>query len=265
MRVPLRILPAMATALLGALAVPPGPLAAQAPPASSFEAGGFFHRVSHDFGDWKGGYARAVLEGGSNVWYLDARLQEAFHDRGAYAGLANVHTFSSRFYSQIGAGAGSGDLVFPDLRLDGSLNLKLGSARALILTAGGTLVDAKAGYRDRALFGSLTWYAGGSLLLEGGGRINWSDPGAVTSARGFGSLTAGRSSGVVVILRASAGTEGYQLTGLSQTLREFSSQDAGVTIRLPVSRSFGVALGGDWYHNPFYTRSGGSAGLFHAW
>jgi hypothetical protein len=31
-----------------------------------------------------------------------------------------------------------------------------------------------------------------------------------------------------------------------------------------VSGAFGIMLGGEWYHNPFYTRAGLSAGLFRA-
>src|SRR5688572_7912709 len=97
----------------------------QVPPGSSWiEAGGYYHHVTSDFGAWKGGYARAVLSGARNVWYADARVQEAFKDRGAYGSLANVHTFSSRFYTQLAVGGGTGDFVLPELRLDGSLHLK---------------------------------------------------------------------------------------------------------------------------------------------
>ena len=233
--------------------------------ASSIEAGAFYQHVTNDFGDWKGGYARAVLAGARNVWYLDARAQEAFRDRGVYGSLANVHTFSSRLYTQVSIGGGSGDFVLPDLRLDVALSVKLGAARSVILTTGGTLVDAKSGFRDQALFGSLTWYAGSALLLEAGTRLNWSQPGQVGSARGFGALTAGRSGGTMLTLRGSAGSEGYQLTGADQTLRKFNSQEAGVSLRQWLGRSVGLVLGGDWYHNPFYTRAGASLGVFHGW
>jgi len=253
--------------ILLALVYQDGPALAQArPPGSSWvEAGGFYQHVSQGFGDWKGVYGRAVLVSARNAWYLDAKAQEAFRDKGVYGSLANVHTFSSRFYTLLGVGGGSGDFVLPDLRLDASLNFKVGRSRALILTAGGTFVDAKLGYRDKALFGSLTWYAGGSLLFEAGARANWSNPGAVGSARGYGSLSVGKNGGDLLALRGSAGTEGYQLTGLSATLRKFRSQEAGLSWRHWFSRAFGSVLGGDWYHNPFYTRAGAAVGFFRAW
>lgn len=240
---------------------------APAPPQGSswIEAGGFYHRVDHGFGSWKGGYARTVLAGARNVWYLDARAQDAFKDRGVYGSLANVHVFSSRFYTQLGLGAGTGKYVLPDLRLDASLNLKWGAAKALVLTAGGTWVKSKSIYEDQALFGSLFWYASGNALFEVGGRVNWSDPGAVRSERVNGSLTLGRVGRALLTLRGGAGTEGYQIVGPAQALQKFRSQEAGLVWRQWLSRRFGTVLGGDWYHNPFYTRAGVSLGLFRAW
>ena len=240
-------------ACLGSVA----PLAAQ-----TIELGGFYHHVTNDFGDWKGLTLRAIVDRGRNVWYLDGKAQVAFGDSGVYGALANVHRFGSRFYTQVGIGGGSGNFVLPDLRADFSLNLKLGRDRQVVATVGGTWVDAKSGFTDQASFGSLTWYAGKGVLLEAGGRLNWSDPGAVGSARGYGALSLGRSGSTLVTLRGSAGTEGYQLTGTVLTQRKFSSQEAALTWRQWVSGAFGVVLGGEWYHNPFYTRAGLSAGLF---
>lgn len=260
------VLLSMAT-LAALLARPPRAASAQGlPPGSSWvEAGGFYHHVSDGFGSWKGGYARAVLAGARNAWYLDAKLQEAFKDRGAYGSLSNVHSFGSRFYTQLGIGGGSGKYVLPELRLDGSLNFKLGRAKALVLTAGGTYAKSKSVYEDKVLFGSLTWYARPTLLLEAGGRLNWSDPGAVRSERVSAALTLGRVGAGMVTLRGGAGTEGYQLIAPALTLRKFRSQEASLTLRHWVSRHLGVVAGGEWYHNPFYTRAGGLLGLFHAW
>jgi len=236
------------------------------PPAASWvEVGGYYHRVSSDFGDWKGGYVRAVLVGARNVWYLDARRQEVFGDRGLYGSLANVHSFSSRFFTQVGLGGGTGDFFFPDLRLDGSLNLKLGRARSVIWTAGGTYVKSKSIYRDQALLGSLTVYGGGVLQLAAGGRVNWSDPDAVRSARAEAALTLGRFGTTLVTLRGGAGTEGYQLTGAAATLHRFRSQEAGATWRAWLYRGLGTVLGAEWYHNPFYHRAGVTVGVFGAW
>lgn len=243
-----------------------GTAAAQspAPGASWVEAGGFYHRVSHDFGDWKGGYLRGVFSGARNVWYLDARAQEAFRDHGVYGALANVHTFGSRVYSQLSVGGGTGTYVLPDLRLDAALAVKLGRARSVVLTAGGTFVKAKRIYEDRAGTAGLVWYAG-PAVLEVSGRINWSNPDAVRSERITGAVTLGRAGRRLVAIRGGAGTEGYQLTGVAATQRRFRSQEAGISWREWAGARFGVVLGGELYHNPFYTRVGASLGFFRGW
>jgi len=159
----------LAFAVVAALGTPSLLQAQIVPPGSSWiEAGGFYQHVSHDFGSWTGGYARLVLAGSRDVWYADAKLQEAFRDRGAYGALANVHHFGSRLFSQVGVGAGTGKYVLPKLRADAALTLKLGNAHALLLTAGGTYVKSKSIYSDQALFGSVAWYAGPYALLEAG-------------------------------------------------------------------------------------------------
>lgn len=233
--------------------------------ASWIEAGGFYHSVSGDFGDWKGGYARAVLSGGRNVWYLEAKAQEAFRDQGGYGSVANVHTFSGRVYTQIGFGGGTGNYVLPDLRVDAALSVKLGAARSVVVTAGGTLVNAKSVFEDQAAFGALTWYAAPSVVVEVGGRVNWSDPNAVRSERVNSTLNLGRMGKRLLTLRGSAGTEGYQLTGVATTLRRFQSQEGGATLRQWTGRNWGFVLGGEYYHNPFYHRAGVSLGVFRGW
>jgi YaiO family outer membrane protein len=237
-----------------------------APVAASFvELTGFYHRVTHDFGDWHGASARGALSGAHDTWYLEARGQEAFRDRGFYGSLSNVHSFSSRFFTQVGGGAGSGSFALPNYRLDASVGLKLGARHSLVLTGGGTYVRSTSVYRDKALSARLGWYARPELLLELGGRINWSNPGAVRTERVSGLLLAGRAGATLLSLSGGAGTEGYQLVGAAQALQRFRSQEAVVSWRQWVWPRFGFQLGGEWYHNRYYTRSGATLGFFHAW
>jgi YaiO family outer membrane protein len=237
------------------------------PPRSSIAAGAFYDHVTNGFGSWTGGYLRAVLAGSRDVFYLDAKAQEAFQDRGVYGSLANVHNFGTHFYTQLGVAGGTGKYVLPELRLDGSVTLKLGNSppRAVLLTAGGTYVRSKSIYRDKALFGSLAWYPAARVLLEAGGRLNWSTPGPVRSARVSGAMTVGRAGAALLTFRGSAGTEGYQLTSTPATLQKFRSQEAALSWQQWLAPHVGFAAAGEWYHNPFYTRAGGSLGLFYAW
>ncbi len=257
--------PAAAVVLVLLLSSPIPALAQRRAGASWVEAGGFYHHVTNAFGSWKGSYARAVLAGSRDVWYLEARAQEAFRDTGVYGSLSNVHVFSDWFYTQVGVGGGTGDYWLPDLRADAALNLKLGPARALVVTAGGTWVESKDVFRERALFGSLNWYASSALLIEVGGRVNWTQPNTVRSERASAAVTLGRTGSTLVVVRGSAGTEGYQLTGSAETLQKFRSQEASLSWRQWIGRRMGSVLGAEWYHNRSYTRTALTAGLFRAW
>jgi len=228
------------------------------------DAFGLYQHVGNDFGDWKGGGVRAQIPIGSTIWYLEGLGQEAFGDEGAFGSLGARINLSRDWYTTLGVGGGSGDFFFPDLRVDGTISRVLLPSRRLIVTAGATWVDAKQGFEDLSLSGSLAAYVGGTVL-EAGGRWNRSLPGSVKSGRGFASLTTGADGDAWFTVRGSVGTEGYALTGTTATLRRFTSYEGNLTWRRWIGGGFGVRLQGDLYDNPFYTRAGGSLGLFASW
>jgi len=242
-----------------------GSATAQAQDRNQITVSGFHHRVSNGFGHWSGAAARLTLSGGRSAWYLDGKGQRAFGDEGVYGALTYVGDLTSRLFVSAGVGSGTGDFVFPDFRADAAIHAKLGPERRVVVFAGGTLVDAKLGFEDLAAFGGVTWYASSHAVFEVGGRINWSDPGGVRSERVNASATLGRTGRRLIVLRGSAGREGYQLAGAGQVLRRFDSHEAEVLWQEPLSRRWGIVLGGTWYHNPFYDRAGASIGLAHGW
>lgn len=251
------------------LALAPMPVAAQSIPASQggmFEAASFLHRVSNGYGNWGGARLRAVVPaGGRNLFHFEAVGQRAFGDDGVYVSAGHQHRFGDGWISYLAVAGGSGDFFFPDLRVDALLTRTLLPSRRLLVTAGGTWVTSKAAYRDRTAVAALTAYLGASAVLEVGGRLNWSSPGDVTSQRGSAALTLGRVERRFLVVRGGAGTEAYQLTGVSATERRFRSTEAAVTWREWLGAGFGMMVGGEWYDNPFYTRTGAQLGLFASW
>lgn len=246
----------------------PGALAQGSAPlrGGMVEATGFYHQLTDDFGDWRGGRLRAVLPAGRRtVVYLEGVGQRAFGDDGAYGTAALQQALGDDWITFVSAGAGSGEFFFPELRLDAMLTRKLLASRRLLVSAGGTYVRSKDVYRDRTAVASLTGYLGPAAVLEVSGRFNWSTPGDVTSRRGAVALTLGRLGQRYVVLRGGAGTESYQLTGPGAVERSFTSTEASLTWREWLGRHAGFVLGGEWYDNPFYTRTGVQAGFFVGW
>jgi YaiO family outer membrane protein len=103
------------------------------------------------------------------------------------------------------------------------------------------------------------------FTIEAGARLNWSWPDAVRTERGFGAVTLGRERRRLVVLRGSAGREGYQLTGETAAERRFRSWEGSATWREWLGGHTGVYLGAEVYDNPFYTRTGVTLGLFRHW
>lgn len=255
----------LALAVLVALA--PATAPAQAPlRGGMLEASGFAHQVTNDFGDWRGGRIRAVLPAGlRDVFYLEGVGQRAFGDDGFYGVVSHQHAFGNDWISFVSAGAGSGEFFFPELRLDAMLTRKLLPSRRLLVSVGGTWVRSKDVYRDRTAVASVTGYLSPSAVLEVSGRFNWSTPGSLASRRGAVALTLGRTGQRYVVLRGGGGGESYQLTGSGETERSFTSTEASVSWREWLGRQTGLVLGGEWYHNPFYTRTGVQVGIFVGW
>ncbi len=238
----------------------PTPTAGPASPRV-LELGAFAHQVSDDLGDWLGVAARVVAGDRLGAWYLEAIGQEAFGDRGAYASVARRLSLPAAFTVMAGVGGGSGAFVFPDVRADLSVGRAWGPRRNVLTTVGGTVVNAKRGYRDQSFFASLAGYFPGGAV-EAGVRTTRSDPGEVTSQRVFGALTLGREGHRLVVLRASGGEEGYQLLGLARAINAFSSDEQALAWREWVSPSTGLTLGVEHYRNPAYTRVGVTLGVF---
>lgn len=255
--------------LLALMLLRPAAMQAQAAPSqfgeSWFRITGAAAGVTHGYGDWSSvGFRTAVVAGPRDLVLAEGRWQRAFGDRGVYAGGGLRHAFGSKWFTTTTIGGGSGRFALPDLRFDASLHRKLATRDRVLLTAGFTAVKSKDVYRDRAGFASLAVYGDG-VVVEGGLRLNWSNPGGRRSTRGFGALTVGRSGRGLFVVRGSAGRESYQLLGPAQTLREFSSQEAAAEYEVWIGRRTSLVLGGDWYHNPFYRRTGGSLGIARHW
>ncbi len=247
----------------------PSPGAGQQPegPAGWLQAEGFYHDVTNGFGDWRGvGLRLHAPVGHSTIWNVDALGEEAFGDRGGYLSIGHRHQFGPSWFTYLSVGSGTGDFLFPDLRTDITLGKAWLPRRNLVTMVGMTYVNAKEGFEDLALEGSLAMYFPG-VVVQAGGRVNWSYPDAVRSSRGFGAVTLGRERSRTFTLRASGGWEGYQLTGVDSTRRRFRSQEGSLAWRewLGGGGAVGFLLQAEVYHNTFYDRKGLTLGIFHYW
>lgn len=243
---------------------------AQAPLAGGFpgrwiEANALYQPVTNDYGDWQGGYVRAVVPTARDTWYADALALSAFGERGMQVGVAQRHDWSPRFFQFVGASVGSGAAIMPRVRADASLGARWGAARSVQTTAGLSYVRSVTELYDVAALASVAWYAPRGLMLETGVRYNMSRPGDIRSQRVFASSSWTPSPRRTISARVFTGSEGWQTVRTGATLTRFNSQEYALAWREKVFGPVAISVQGDLYRNPFYTRSGITLGVARYW
>lgn len=264
------VAPALALLLALTVSGTAGPVQAQAPLAGGLsgrwvELNGLAQSVTNGYGDWRGAYARLVLPSARDTWYVDALALDAFGERGAQVGVTQRHDWNGRVFQMIGANVGSGASIMPRARVDGALGLRFGPSRRLQLTGGASYVKSVTELSDVAGIASLAWYAPHAVMIEVGGRYNISRPGDIKSHRVSSSIVWTPSPRRSFSARAIGGSEGWQVVRTGTTLTRFHSNDFSLAWREKVTSSIALSVQGDWYHNPFYTRSGVTLGVARYW
>jgi len=226
------------------------------------EAGGSYRQLTNGFGDWSGGYARAVYATGKNTWNGEINGQHEFGDGGVYMAAGDTYDFNSAWYASVTLGSSVGGFFWPRFRADAFLNRKLLARKQLIATLGYGYYGAKDVHRDQSVFVGTTYYFTKPWIFEDGVRFNVSNPGAVFSPSGFVALTQGTNKHHYITVNAEFGEEAYQLVGPTTVLSRFNSQSLTITWRQWTGKNWGFNLIADYYHSPYYERGGGSFGFF---
>ncbi|HTR48826.1 MAG TPA: YaiO family outer membrane beta-barrel protein [Verrucomicrobiae bacterium] len=243
---------------------------APAPPAPApekiltnfVEAGGSYRQLTEGFGDWSGGYARAVYTAGKNTWSGEINGQHEFSDGGVYLAAGDTYDFNQNWYASLTLGSSVGGFFWPRFRADAFVNRKLKSRKQLIATLGYGYYASKDVHSDQSVFAGTAYYFAKPWILEDGVRFNVSNPGTVFSPSGFFAVTQGSNKKHYITVNAEFGEEAYQLVGPTTVLNRFNSQSLTITWRQWTGKNWGFNLVADYYHSPFYERGGGSFGFF---
>ena len=241
-----------------------GSAAAQASASGTLEAGLLHHSLSDGFGTWNQQFVRGSLRtSAATVWNADLVNARQFGAHGTLAVGGVTHVFNEDWYGSLTASHGS-SFFYPKARGDVVINRKLGAERNVIATVGVTAVNARDGHRDRSLLLGLSWYLPNAWVLQGGTRINRSNPGGVMANVKYVAATWGYDKQQYFALRYDAGEEAYQYIGAGSAdlLVNFRSSVVSGTWRKWLAPSYGFQLRAEAYHNPFYDRRGLEAALF---
>ncbi|MEP6609345.1 MAG: YaiO family outer membrane beta-barrel protein [Burkholderiaceae bacterium] len=248
------------------VAASPSPITDLLRRGSYLEASFGYAQLTDDNPSWRGAYVKGVWQPDTqSTWYGEVNDAHRFGDHGLLFSAGNTQVINEDWYGSLFAGTSSGGFFLPRYRVDGFINRKWLAERSLVTTLGLGYERAKDVHRDRRLFLGAAYYFSGPWIVEGGGRVNFSDPGSVRAARAFIALTQGRDHEHYAILRVESGREAYQLVGDQSVLSNFSSRVASFTWRQWVggNRDQGFQVRAERYLNPYYSRSGIEVGIFH--
>lgn len=223
---------------------------------------GYAHLTNH-FQNWFDeslrGYAQVTPNDGIN-WELTN--QTHFAEQGVLGSLGYQRIFNDEWYGSISASTSSDGSFLPRYRTDANLYKKWLDGRNLVTGVGFTHNQSRLENHDRIVSLDILYYFDAPWIFEIGGKFVESNPGKVTSQRGFTAITYGQNKDYYLTAKYDYGTEGWQAVGLTQTISNFVSYEATLNFRKWVSNDFGFSITTNYYSNKNYSRTGVIAGIF---
>ena len=243
--------------------VPTSAQVVNAPDRRSLQLDTSGQRISNGFGNWRDTTLRGIYGMGAHVLQAEVSAQHRFNKDGTFVGVSDTYTFDQDWYASLGLGIGDGTFYLPRYRVDATLYRKLLEDRRLVTSVGVGYYSAPDGHTDRSLSLGLVYYFEAPWIVEGGLRLNNSNPGGVRTQQQFLALTYGHDKQDLVSARYGWGGEGYQAITANTQIVNFRSREANLSWRHWVTSQTGVVVGVNRYTNPLYNRTGFTVGIFH--
>lgn len=270
-------LPVMLAAALPATAQTVAPTQAPAPgnnvaapaaqggdvPLRSLELSTGAQSLSGGFGNWRDVTLKGTYGLPNHVLQGEVSVHNRFNKNGAFLSLSDTYTFNEDWFGSVALGVGDGAFYLPRYRVDGTIYRKFLPGRNLVGSVGAGYYNAPDGHTDRSLSLGAAYYFEAPWIVEGGVRLNRSNPGSVDTQQQFVALTWGRPKQDLVTARYGWGSEGYLAIAANRQLVNFDSREASLTWRHWFNARTGVLVGANRYSNPLYRRSGVNVGVFH--
>ncbi|WP_293603157.1 YaiO family outer membrane beta-barrel protein [Polaromonas sp. UBA4122] len=219
--------------------------------------------LSAGFGNWRDLTLRGTYGLPRNLLQGEVSLNRRFDTDGAFVGLSDTYTFNEDWFGSVALGVGDGAFYLPRYRVDATLYKKWLADRSLVSSVGVGYYDAPDGHTDRSLSLGAAYYFASPWIVEGGVRLNNSNPGSVRTQQQFVAVTYGRDKQDLVSARYTWGSEGYLAVAANTQLVDFDSREASVAWRHWLDQRTGLLVSANRYTNPLYRRSGINIGIFH--
>lgn len=243
------------------LTPPPEPSGAE--PVRNLELSTGVQHLTNGYGNWHDLTLRGAYGVDKHVLQGELSAHKRFGENGTFLGVSDTYTFNEDWFGSLALGVGDGAFYLPRYRVDATIYRKFLPARNLVGSVGVGHYKAPDGHTDRSLSIGAAYYFEAPWIVEGGVRVNRSNPGSVDTQQQFVALTWGRNKQDLVTARYGWGSEGYLAIAANRQLVNFDSREASLTWRHWFNARTGVLVGANRYTNPLYRRSGVNVGVFH--
>lgn len=244
------------------MAAPP-PDQPEAEPVRNLELSTGAQRLTNGFGNWRDVTLKGAYGLDKHVLQGELSAHRRFGEEGVFLGVSDTYTFNEDWFGSVAVGAGDGAFYLPRYRVDATLYRKFLPGRNLVGSVGIGHYKAPDGHTDRSVSLGAAYYFEAPWIVEGGVRLNRSNPGSVDTQQQFVAVTWGRNKQDLVTARYGWGDEGYLAIAANRQLVNFESREASITWRHWFNQRTGVLVGANRYTNPLYRRSGVNVGVFH--
>lgn len=219
--------------------------------------------LSAGFGNWRDLTLRGAYGLPGHLLQGEIAQNRRFGEDGTFVGVSDTFTINEDWFGSVALGVGDGTFYLPRYRADATLYKKWLADRSLVTSVGVGYYDAPDGHTDRSLSLGAAYYFASPWILEGGLRLNSSNPGSVRTQQQFVAVTYGRDKQDLLSARYTWGGEGYLATAATQQLVNFDSHETSVAWRHWLDQRTGLLLSANRYTNPLYSRNGLNIGIFH--
>ncbi|WP_092417010.1 YaiO family outer membrane beta-barrel protein [Collimonas sp. OK307] len=223
------------------------------PERGALELVGGDGNMTHGYGHARLVALRGMMVTSAGVVQGELTQQSRFGYSGNYGNVSLTHDFSEDYYSTVAVGTGNSPL-FPSWRVDTTGYRKFGSERQYV--AGVGAYYAKGNESARAdqglLFTGIGYFTG--LVMEGGVRLNWANPGTILGPSQYIAATFGNDDHRAIIVRYEHAKETYKVLPGGPELVNFKSNTASIQWRQRITRDSLLLALLEYYQSPLYDR-----------
>lgn len=232
----------------------------------SATAGAEIGRYSEDLGDADAQFVSITHDRmWIDRWRVEVGRAARFGDEGLGLGVGYTRHLRRETTWSVGLSTGTGDVIFPEWRLDAGLRQTGLHEGRLLLDLGYTHVQSKAENSSDGVGAGALWNVRGPWSVGLDGRVDFGHPGSAVGRNVGASVNFGLYRSFYASLRGEVGRVAYTLVGPDDVLVEYDSRGLRAGMTWYVRNDRGIALDASLTDTDFFVLRSIAVRVFREW